>query len=262
MGRPMSLPTGRKAGRDMQGARFVTGPDQHGDEQQQQPLQPDQAPGLTGEHGDIQAAPPTERPVGDRAAREAAPGSVELVEDEPAGDASADGTTDDTPDWDTLAEQDPRSRADLYADLHAAQAQRDEYLDDLRRARAEFENYRRRTARDGVQQREAGRAEIAESLLDALDDLDRTLEAAQASADDTLAKGVELVAAKVRSTLEAKGLSRIDEVGVTFDPSQHEAVQHRQLDEPSEEPTVTEVFRPGYRFGDRVLRAAMVVVEG
>jgi molecular chaperone GrpE len=162
---------------------------------------------------------------------------------------------------DEVTEPDPRSQDELLAELFEAESRRDEYLDDLRRARAEFENFRKRTMREGGLQRDAGKAELASSLLEVLDDLDRTLEAADASADETLAKGVTLVADKLVRSLRAQGLEQVAETGVPFDPNVHEAVQQRSADEPRDEPVVAEVLRPGYRIGDRVLRAAMVVVE-
>jgi molecular chaperone GrpE len=173
---------------------------------------------------------------------------------EPAGDE---------PDYhpEEVAPDEVRSPAELLAELGEAEARRDEYLDDLRRARAEFENFRKRTLRESGAQREAGKADVLTSLLEVLDDLDRTLEAADASTDDALAKGVTLVAEKLVRSLRAAGLERVDETAVVFDPTVHEAVQQRPSDAPQDEPTVAEVLRPGYRLGDRVLRAAMVIVE-
>jgi molecular chaperone GrpE len=157
--------------------------------------------------------------------------------------------------------EDPRSAEELRAELSAAEAQRDDYLDDLRRARAEFENFRKRTTRESAGQRDLGRADVATALLEVLDDLDRTLEAAGASPDETLAKGVDLVAGKLVRTLHGLGLERLDDVGVAFDPNLHEAVSEQPAEEAVEHPRVAQVLRPGYRMGDRVLRPAMVVVE-
>jgi molecular chaperone GrpE len=159
------------------------------------------------------------------------------------------------------AEEDTRSREELLAALGEAEQQRDEYLDGVRRARAEFENYRKRTMREGASQRESGKAELAEGLLEVLDDLDRTVDAAAASSDEGLARGVELVAEKLVRSLQGSGLERVDATGVVFDPNRHEAVQQTPADEPVEQPIVAQVLRPGYVLGDRVLRAAMVVVE-
>lgn len=156
------------------------------------------------------------------------------------------------------AEADPRARAELIADVDAVEAQRDEYLDDLRRAHADFENYRKRVARDGIVQREHGRADVVTALLDVLDDLDRTV-VADSVAGTPAADAVGLVIDKARRALGAVGVERIDVAGVTFDPTVHDAVQQVE-DGDAEEPTVREVLRSGYRLGERVLRAAMVVV--
>jgi molecular chaperone GrpE len=160
------------------------------------------------------------------------------------------------------ADADPRSRHQLHADLLDAEAKRDEYLDDLRRAHADFENYRKRVTRDGNARYEAGKADVALALLDVLDDLDRTLAAADGSADPDLAKGVQLVATNLRTALEGAGLVRIDLAEVPFDPTIHEAVQQFPADDVDAQPTVAQVLRPGYVMGDRTLRAAMVAVAG
>ncbi len=173
----------------------------------------------------------------------------------------ADAAEQDTVDLDALADADPRTRAELYGALLEAEAQRDEYLDDLRRARAEFDNYRRRVMREGASQRDSGKAEAFGSLLEVLDDLERTVEASEGSDDPSLAKGLQLVASKLVSAVGSQGLTRIDAVDAPFDPNEHEAVQQQPSDEPTDEPVVTQVLRPGYRLGDRVLRPAMVVVR-
>ena len=177
------------------------------------------------------------------------------------GDAEEPSDGAEEPDWGALAEADPRSPGELLAELTEAEARRDEYLDDVRRARAEFENYRKRMLREASQMRASGTAELAGKLLDVLDDFDRTLDAAQNSPDDGLKKGVELVYGKLVEVLRAAGLSRIDEAGVPFDPERHEAVQQVAADEPVDEPVVDEVLRPGYEMTGRVIRAAMVAVR-
>jgi molecular chaperone GrpE len=160
------------------------------------------------------------------------------------------------------AEDDPRTRDELLVAAREAERQRDEYLDDLRRARAEFDNFRRRTGREAASARDAGRGDVASALLDVLDDLDRTLAAAEDSADPGLAKGVSLVAEKLSGTLASLGLIRLEPLGDPFDPAEHEAVQQVPADEPLDPPVVDSTLRPGYRLGDRVLRPAMVVVRG
>jgi molecular chaperone GrpE len=184
-----------------------------------------------------------------------------------AGRARPAGCRTRRPDADhtdlvAVAASDPRTRAELVGDLLEAEAKRDEYLDDLRRSHAELDNFRKRVLRDSAAQRDRGRADVAAALLEVLDDLDRTLVAARDSEDPGLAKGVELVASKLATALHSIGLQRIDTAEVAFDPTVHEAVQHVAAEEPTPEPVVEQVLRPGYQLGDRTLRAAMVVVRG
>lgn len=176
-------------------------------------------------------------------------------------DATAGHDVADEPDWDQLASDDPRSKGELLAELSEAEARRDEYLDDVRRARADYENLRKRMMRDGAAQRDHGKADLAGALLDVLDDFDRTLDAATASQDEGLARGVELVYGKLAQALQSHGLARIDEVGAAFDPTRHEAVQQVEAEDGRDQPVVAKVLRPGYEIGGRVIRAAMVVVE-
>jgi len=182
------------------------------------------------------------------------------VDDVTPGDEVVDGAVADGAELELRAAADPRDRAQLLGDLEAAERDRDGYLDDLRRALADFENYRKRVTRDGVVQREHGRADVVTALLDALDDLDRAVAAAHGDVDAaTIGSAVGVVADKAQRALAGLGVTRIDQADVAFDPTVHDAVQ-QVGGATEEEPTVREVLRPGYRLGDRVLRAAMVVV--
>ncbi|MFU8840530.1 MAG: nucleotide exchange factor GrpE [Nitriliruptoraceae bacterium] len=204
-----------------------------------------ETPDPTPDHLDPEVAPaPAEEPPASDGPSEDAVGSEEHV------------------DIEALADADPRSKAELLAELLTAEGKRDEYLDDLRRSHADFENYRRRVMRDGAVQRAAGKAEVAGALLEVLDDLDRTLAAAEGSSDVDLGTGIRLVASKLADVLRQQGLERVDTTEVAFDPSVHEAVQQQPGEGIDGEPKVVTVLRPGYRLGDRVLRAAMVLVEG
>lgn len=203
---------------------------------------------------------------GERAARTPPPAGEQAAPADHvahAQDARDDGESAPSGELDleSLADSDPRSRAELIGAIVQIEQERDDYLDDLRRSHADFENYRKRVMRDGAAQREAGKATVAEALLEVIDDLDRTVQAAEGSSDSSLAKGVELVAGKLAHALQGVGVQRVDATGVAFDPSVHEAVQQRPADEPTEEPRVAQVLRPGYTLGERTLRAAMVVVE-
>lgn len=188
------------------------------------------------------------------------------------GPAAERATDDGMPagmDLEARAKADPRSRVELIVEIDAVETQRDEYLDDLRRSHADLENYRKRVARDGALQRELGRTDVVSALLDVLDDLDRVVAAADVLTDAlpadmiAVAAGIRVVAEKAQRALEGLGVERVEEAGVAFDPTVHDAVQQLD-DEPTESdvtgPRVHTVLRPGYRLTDRVLRPAMVVV--
>ena len=136
--------------------------------------------------------------------------------------------------------------------------QRDEYLDALQRLKAEFDNYRKRAARD--QESLAARAaeSLVKELLPILDDLERALVAAEQHEEAQLEEGVRLVHRSLASLLQRNGVSEIPTDG-KFDPHTQEAL----LTQPSEAPegNVVEVLQKGYRLGDRVLRPARVVVS-
>ncbi len=177
------------------------------------------------------------------------------------GPAGATDQADEDLDPELRAAQDPRTPGQLLVALEEAAQERDEYLDGLRRSRAEFDNYRRRTTREAATARRAGVGDLATSLLEVLDDLDRTAEVAASSADAGLAAGIAALHRKLVEALLAAGIERIDATDVPFDATRHEAVQQVPAEEPVDEPEVAQVLRPGYVHGDRCLRAAMVVVR-
>jgi molecular chaperone GrpE len=143
------------------------------------------------------------------------------------------------------------------SELKALQKERDELLDTLQRVQAEFDNYRKRAARD--QQSLVARAHerLVNELLPVLDDLERALEAAEAHEEAKLEEGVALVARSFAEVLRKEGLEEVPTDG-KFDPHVHEAL----LSQPSEakEGSVIEVLQKGYRLGDRVIRPARVVI--
>lgn len=145
-----------------------------------------------------------------------------------------------------------------------AERERDEYLDALRRERAEFENFRRRTSKERVDALDRGAELIVAGLLSVLDSFGLALDAAAQSDDEQLAKGVQLVHTQLLSTLEQAGLSQVEGVGATFDPTIHEAMLQvdavEALGHEVDDAVVVEVLRPGYRFKGRVLRPASVKV--
>ncbi|PRW62780.1 nucleotide exchange factor GrpE [Actinopolyspora mortivallis] len=129
----------------------------------------------------------------------------------------------------------------------------DELTADVKRVQAEYANYRKRVERDRETVINNAKASVAESLLTVLDDLER------AEAHGDLTGPFKAVSDKLTSALREAGLEGFGQEGEEFDPSVHEAVQHETSPEVSG-PTVTTVLRRGYRFGDRVLRPAMVAV--
>lgn len=129
-----------------------------------------------------------------------------------------------------------------------------ELRNDLLRLQAEYVNYRKRVERDRAVAGESAVVGVLNSLLPVLDDID----AARAHGD--LAEGpFAAIAAKLESALKTYGLERIDETGVQFDPTVHEALMQQPSAE-AQADTVSQVLRAGYRKADRVLRAAQVVV--
>ncbi len=147
---------------------------------------------------------------------------------------------------------------DLRAQVAAAEAKADEHLDDLRRLAAEFDNYRKRVARD--QELTAVRAteRLVKELLPVVDDLERALEAAEQHEEAKLEEGVRLVHRALADLLRRQGLQEIETAG-QFDPHVHEALLAQPSD--AEEGSVIQVAQKGYRLGDLVLRPARVVVS-
>jgi molecular chaperone GrpE len=141
--------------------------------------------------------------------------------------------------------------------LAAVEAERDERVNDLKRVAADFENYRKRVARDQEGLVARAHERLIKELLPVLDDLERALAAAEEHEEATLEEGVRLVHRSLAEALKREGLAEIETNG-RFDPHVHEAL----LSQPSEaeEGSVLEVLQKGYRLGDRVIRPARVVV--
>src|ERR1700730_16738542 len=149
-------------------------------------------------------------------------------------------------------------------------AQRDEYLALAQRTQADFENYRKRVARDSAAALDRGVAKLAKELLPALDNLDRALEEASSTArpagvpgaqDDPLLAGVRLVRSELSAALARVGIESFSPVGEQFDPELHEAMATtEQAADGAPSGTVVEVYQPGYRLGASIIRPARVVV--
>jgi len=137
--------------------------------------------------------------------------------------------------------------------------QRDDYLALAQRTQADFENYRKRVAREAATAHERGVIALAKELLPALDNLDRALDAA--AEDDPLLQGVGLVRSEMSAALARVGIESFNPVGEQFDPAVHEAMA-TVPQPPDGQPsgTVVEVYQAGYRLRETVIRPARVVV--
>jgi molecular chaperone GrpE len=156
-------------------------------------------------------------------------------------------------------EQDAADVAGDLDELVKTAAERDEYLALAQRTQADFENYRKRVSREAASAQERGAASLAKELLPALDNLDRALEAA--AQDDPLLEGVRLVRNEVAAALARCGIESYSPSGEVFDPALHEAMATApQPPEGAASGTVVEVYQPGYRLGETIIRPARVVV--
>ena len=125
------------------------------------------------------------------------------------------------------------------------------------RTQADFENYRKRMARENAAAVDRGVGKLAKELLPALDHLDHALQAAQT--DDEVIKGFALVREEIVKALGRVGIQPFSPKGEVFDPNEHEAMV-QQPSEDAESGTVIEVYQQGYRINGQVLRPARVVV--
>jgi molecular chaperone GrpE len=167
------------------------------------------------------------------------------------------------PEADAAAPEAAAPEAELQGDLDELgklAAKRDEYLALAQRTQADFENYRKRVARESALAQERGVAKLAKELLPALDNLDRALGAAEN--DDPLLEGVRLVRSELAAALARVGVESFSPGGETFDPSLHEAMATvpQPPDGGAQSGKVVEVYQPGYRLGESVIRPARVVV--
>ncbi len=170
--------------------------------------------------------------------------------------------------------------ADFDALLADVQRERDEYLEIAQRARADFENYRKRAARETQEAERRGKAGLAKELVPALDNLERALRAAgidpetgtssvdtgeapseEVSAHEALARGVALVHGELRAALARAGVETYDPTGEKFDAATCEALSVQAGGDGVDPGVVIETIEKGYRLDGQVLRAARVVVS-
>jgi molecular chaperone GrpE len=146
-------------------------------------------------------------------------------------------------------------------ELSAAKRERDEYLELAQRTRADFENYRKRVAKETSDALARGKAELARELLPVIDNLERALQTGgDPAAHEALVRGVELVLEEVRGKLASAGVEAFDPTGERFDPELHEALS-AQPAEGTDSGVVLETLEKGYRLNGQILRPARVVVS-
>ena len=168
-------------------------------------------------------------------------------------DAAAGADSGDKSQSESESESGSEPAEDTLTPLGKAKQEAAEYLEALQRERAEFINYRNRAQKEQERFRQHGIIDVLTALLPALDDIDRIRE--HSEMDDSF----KAVAAKIDKAFEKFGVEKFGEKGEDFDPTRHDAILHRP-DPTADKEIVDTVVEAGYRIGDRVIRAARVVV--
>lgn len=137
------------------------------------------------------------------------------------------------------------------------QEQKDKYL----RLFAEFDNYKRRSAKERIELIQTAGKEVITSMLDVLDDCDRAEKVLQTSDDiNTIKEGVQLVFNKLRTTMQNKGLKAMDSINTEFDTEKHEAITEIPAPKADMKGKVIDEVTKGYYLNDKIIRHAKVVV--
>ncbi len=189
-------------------------------------------------------------PIDEAQGTPADPGAVDEAEivEEPEDASGTDGLVEEEPG---VAEEE---FAAVVAELDQARRERDEYLEALRRLKAEFENSRKRQERELGQLRERASEKLIVELLPVLDNLDRALES-----EGDIREGVQATREQLAEVLGREGLVIVASDGQHFDPNVHEAVMGQPSDE-HEEGTILQTFERGYVLNGKAIRPAKVVV--
>ncbi len=146
---------------------------------------------------------------------------------------------------------------DLKKQIENQKVQIDETEDRLKRVAAEFDNYKKRSAKEKDALYNSLIADIVSGFLPIIDNLEKAVEAE--TKDEEYKKGIELVLKQFKDVLASKGVKEIETVGKTFDPELHEAVSSI-VDENLGEKEIAQEYRKGYKIGNRVIRHSMVIV--
>ena len=148
---------------------------------------------------------------------------------------------------------------DLQARLEEAEREREQFKGIAARAQADLVNYRRRAEEEKDEIRRSAKSTLLIKMLSTVDDLDRALAMIPGDQSAGWGEGIELVRRNVVNTLDSEGVTHVETLGKLYDPAYAEALLFRETED-GDEGTVIEVFKEGYMYKDRVLRAAQVVV--
>ncbi|RGI73048.1 nucleotide exchange factor GrpE [Bifidobacterium pseudocatenulatum] len=200
----------------------------------------------------------------DNLSGQAAPAAGASQESQNNGDSAASATSDSAATAANAASSESQENGDAadgatqdgedtLTPLGQAKKEAAEYLEALQRERAEFINFRNRSQKEQERFRQHGIIDVLTALLPALDDIDRIREHSE------MDESFKAVSAKIDKAFEKFGVEKFGEKGEDFDPTKHDAILHKP-DPQAEKETVDTVVEAGYRIGDRVIRAARVVV--
>jgi molecular chaperone GrpE len=185
-------------------------------------------------------------------------------EEDPANEAERDAARDEAAEGEApeprAQSPEPEPEPEPEDELTQAQRERDEYLALAQRTQADFENWRKRAAKEAAAAGERAKSGLVRELLPVVDNLERALTSAEES-EQHLAEGVRLVHSELLAVLERNGVEQFDPAGEKFDPEVHEALSTREADG-AKPGVVLDVVEKGYRSNGTVLRPARVVVSG
>ena len=184
---------------------------------------------------------------------------VMTTEDKPL-EPALDGSETQRESGEVAAPSGEAKTAAPESDLERVTAERDKKHEQLLRTTADFDNYRKRMRRELDEAKVKGQQDVVRDLLPVFDNLERAVQASATATDAaSVVEGIRMVLKLFEDTAERIGLTRIKTIGERFDPQVHEAIQQKESAEVAPGTILSEVV-PGYRFGEKLVRAAMVVV--
>ena len=209
---------------------------------------------LSGQAGPAAGASQESQNNGDSAASATSDSAASATSDSAAtSETAANAASSESQENGDAADGATQDGEDTLTPLGQAKKEAAEYLEALQRERAEFINFRNRSQKEQERFRQHGIIDVLTALLPALDDIDRIREHSE------MDESFKAVSAKIDKAFEKFGVEKFGEKGEDFDPTKHDAILHKP-DPQAEKETVDTVVEAGYRIGDRVIRAARVVV--